>query len=52
MIVKKIRLHAFNIITARYDDDLPICRIRERYRKQMRRRSKVLYDQRIKPSFP
>jgi hypothetical protein len=46
------RLHAFNIITARYDDDLPICRIRERYRKQMRRRSKVLYNQRIKPSFP
>jgi hypothetical protein len=40
------RLHAINIITARYDDDLPICRTREGYRKQMRRHSKVLYNQR------
>ena len=37
------RLHAINIITARYDDDLHICRIRERYRKQIGD-SKVLYN--------
>ena len=30
-------LHAFSVIPARYDDDMPICRTHGRYRKQMRR---------------
>jgi Transposase DDE domain len=41
-ILIRERLHAFSVIPTRYDDDMPICRTRGRYRKQMRRYSKVL----------
>ena len=44
-ILIRERLHAFSVIPAQYDDDMPICRKRGRYRKQMRRYSKVLYNQ-------